>query len=137
MAPAMLAPSPCAEHGVMSALTTVVVRAEGARTVVAVGGEADLFNRPALSQALSTVIASHDGDVVVDLAETAFIDTAIVRALADAHRMLGLQGRTVTFRSPSRLAARLLDLFGLTDLIESAGVLSGPSRERSQLCTSD
>ncbi len=83
------------------------------------------------------MIAARLGDVVIDLTDTDFIDTAISRTLADAQQMLDLQGRRVTFRSPSRLAARLLDLFGLSPLIESAGVLSGPSRERSPLCTSE
>lgn len=136
MALAMLFSSPCAEHDVLSALTTVVLRAEGTRTIVVIGGEADLSTRPAVSDALSRVIATHLGDVVIDLSATSFVDTAIVRALADAQQMLYRQGRQVTFRSPSRLAARLLDLFGLTELIETAGVLGGSSRERSQVCTS-
>ena len=67
---------------------------------------------------LSKVIALSTGDVVMDLTEATFIDTAIVRALAGAQQLLDRQERKLTFRSPSRLATRVLHLFGLTDLIE-------------------
>jgi hypothetical protein len=45
----------------------------------------------------------------------------IVRVLTMAQQMLDRQGRTLSFRSPSRLATRMLDLFGLTELIEASG----------------
>jgi anti-sigma B factor antagonist len=103
---------------VPSALTTIV-RAEGTRTVVVLQGEADFSTRPVLSDALSRAIALGAGDVVIDLAEASFIDTASVRALALSRELLDRDGRRVTFRSPSRLAARVLGLFGLTELIEA------------------
>ena len=82
MALAMLAPSPCAEHGDLSAPTTVVLRAEGTRTIVVLLGEADISSRPVVSDALSRMIATGQGDVVIDLSDTDFMDTAIGRALA-------------------------------------------------------
>lgn len=39
-------------------------------------------------------------EVVVDLAETALIDTAILRILATGQQLLDRQGRIVTVRSP-------------------------------------
>jgi anti-anti-sigma factor len=108
--------------GVSSDFTVRIVRAEGMRTVVVLGGEADFSIRPDLSDALARLIAMGTGDVVIDLAELEFIDTAIVRALAMGQRLLGRRGRRLTFRSPSRLAARVLDSFGLTDLIEAGAV---------------
>jgi anti-anti-sigma regulatory factor len=68
---------------------------------------------------LSRVIASQSGDVVIDMAEAEFIDTATVRVLAVGQQLLADRGRRLTFRSPSRLTARVLHLFGLTDLIEA------------------
>ena len=59
------------------------------------------------------------GNVVIDLAETEFIDTATVRVFAVAQQLLDRHDRKLTLRSPSRLAARMLYLFGLTDLIEA------------------
>ena len=104
-------------------LTTEVVHTKGARAVVVLRGEADVSSRAVLCEVLSRVIASGAGDVVVDLAEVTFIDTAGVRALATAQQLLDRGGRRLTFRSPSRLALRVLDVFGLTDLVDAPEVL--------------
>jgi anti-anti-sigma factor len=114
----VLRPSARTARSFRLALTTPVVHAEGKRTVVVLRGEADVSTRPVLCDVLSRVIALGAGDVVIDLAEVEFIDTATVRALAVGQQSLDGQGRKLTFRSPSRLAARMLDLFGLADLIE-------------------
>ena len=97
---------------------TPVVRAEDDRTVVVVRGEADVATRPALSDVLSEVIDWRVGNVVIDLAEVAFIDTATIRSLAMARELLQRRGPVLTFRSPSRLADTMIQLFGLTGLIE-------------------
>ena len=97
---------------------TTSVRHEGATTVVVLRGEADTSTTTVLSDALSRLIATPGGDVVIDLSETEFIDTATVHTFAVAVKLFGDRGRTLTFRSPSRLAARVLDLFGLSQSIE-------------------
>ena len=119
MALALRLPSARPGCGRRSALATPVVRVEGTRTVVALRGEADFSTRPFMSDVLSRVIALRAGDVVIDLAEVKFIDTATVRVLAVGQQLLDRRGRKLTFRSPSRLAARVLHSFGLTDLIEA------------------
>jgi anti-anti-sigma factor len=101
------------------ALMAPTVRTEGTRTIVVLRGEADYSTRPGLADVLSRVIALRAGDVVIDLAEAEFIDTATARALADCRQLLNRRDRKLTFRSPSRLSARLLHLFGLTELIEA------------------
>ena len=94
---------------------------EGPATVVALRGEADLATLPVLKEMLDRVIRAHDGPVVVELAETRFIDSGTVRALSHANRTLGERGRRLTIRSPSRTAVRVLELFGLSDLITPGG----------------
>jgi anti-anti-sigma factor len=96
-----------------------VVHLEGACNVVVLAGEADVSTRPALCEVLCAVVALPGGDVVIDMSQSTFIDSATVRALATAYEVLDGQGRKLTFRSPSRLAVRVLDMFGLTDLIET------------------
>lgn len=93
---------------------------EGASTVVAFRGEADLFTLPVLVDALTRSIADSDGLVVIDLAEIAFIDTGGIRALARAAAFLSDRGRELTVRSPPRIAARILTLLELSHLIEPA-----------------
>ena len=97
---------------------TTTVRHEGATTVVVVRGEADSSTTAVLSDALSRLIATPGGEVVIDLYEAELIDTAPVRTFAVAVQLFSDHGRKLTFRSPSRLAARVLDLFGLSQSIE-------------------
>jgi anti-anti-sigma factor len=111
-------PSADTTPGVGCAAPIADTHAEGTRTIVALHGDVDITKRLSLSAVLCRVIDSNRGDVIIDLGNATFIDTAIVRTLATAQHSLDRQGRRLTFRSPSRLAARLLELFGLTDLTE-------------------
>ena len=95
------------------------VHAEGSRCVIALRGEVDISTRRDLCDVLCRVTADGTADVVIDLAEVTFIDTAIVRALATARQLLHRQDRILTLRSPPRLAIRVLNVFGMTDLIET------------------
>lgn len=100
---------------------------EGTVTVVALRGEADSATIHVVVEALSGVIADRAGDVVVDLAQTEFIDTAALRSILGARETLGGSGRRLTLRSPSRIAGRLLGVFGLGHLV--APPLSTQRRE--------
>ena len=113
-------PADTAQGGFRCAVASPILHAEATRTVVTLCGEADLSTRPALADVLSRVIATGSGDVVVDLAAVTLIDTATGRSFAIGQRLLDRTGRTLTFRSPSRMAVQVLDLFGLTELIEPA-----------------
>src|ERR1700730_13020937 len=117
MAYTAFARSAPAAGGIESALSSRV-RVEGMHRVVVLRGEADFSTTSVLCGVLARVIALPDGDVVVDLAELAFIDTAAVRALAVGQRLLGRRGRGMALRSPSRLVARVLDYGGLSGLVE-------------------
>ena len=94
------------------------VTAEGTAAVVAFRGEADAFTLPTVIDALVRVISEHDGPVVVDLAETSFIDTGTLRAFGRAALILACRDRSLTVRAPSRMALRLLAFLGLSDLIQ-------------------
>jgi len=96
----------------------VTVREEGTGTVVVLRGDVDFSAESALSEALSRVILLRSGHVAVDLAQLEFIDTAGVRVLTACRHMLERDGRSMTLRSPSSLAARILRVFALSDLVE-------------------
>lgn len=100
---------------------------DGEVTVVVLAGEADRATLHVIQEALADVIDDQDGDVVVDLAHTEFIDTAALRVVLQARGTLEGAGRHLTLRSPSRSAGRLLGVFGL-------GHLAGPplSTEREE-----
>ncbi len=97
--------SACAAPHVRSSFTTLLVRADGAGTVVDLWGEVDLSTGAA-------------GEAVIEVAGTEFVDMAIVRAVPGRQQLLAGRARQLTF-SPSRLAVRVLHLFGPTELIEA------------------
>jgi len=100
-------------------LMTAVVREEGTRTLVVFRGEADISTTCVPSGVVAWVATWRTGDVVVDLGELEFIDSSTVLVLSRGQQLLERQGRTMTFRSPSRLAALVLQVFGLADSIEA------------------
>lgn len=97
------------------------VSCDGTATIVTLRGEADVFTLPVVVAVLARVIADSYRPVIVDLADTDFMDTATARALGRAWQFLDGRGRTLALRSPSRVAARVLDLLGLSHLIEPDG----------------
>ena len=97
------------------------VSADGMATILTLVGEADLFTLPVVVDVLARVIADSDGPIIVDLANIKFINSGSARVLARASQFLDDRGRTLTVRSPSRMAGRILGLLGLSHLIESAG----------------
>lgn len=97
----------------------VSVRGDGATAVVALRGEADVAGLAVLVEAFARITADGAGDVVVDLSQVEFMDTATVRAVMGARALLAGQGRQLTLRSPSRVAARVLAVFGLSHLVGS------------------
>jgi anti-anti-sigma factor len=102
----------------LSAALVTSVSADDMGTVVTLRGEADLFTLPLVVDVLAGAIAEHDGAITVDLADTDFIDVGNARTLARAWQFLDDHGRTLTLRSPSRAAARVLGLLGLSPLVE-------------------
>lgn len=95
----------------------ISVSAEGAATVIALRGEADIATLPQVMAALDLVIDDREGDVIVDMAENEFIDTATLRAVLRAKEVLDGRGRRLTFRSPSRTASRLLAICEVSHLV--------------------
>jgi anti-anti-sigma factor len=107
-----------AQPTVDAAALVASVSADGTAAVITLRGEADVFTLPVVIDALVRVIADSDGPVIVDLAQTEFIDTCTVRALARASLDLDRRGRTLTLRRPSKIALRVLMLLGHSHLIE-------------------
>jgi anti-anti-sigma regulatory factor len=108
-----------AQHTRTTSRLVVSLSVEEDATVIALQGDADLTALPTLVDMIAGVVADHEGPIVVDLAETASIDTACVRAVGLVAVWLADTGRCMTVRSPSRLAVMLLATLGLSGLIES------------------
>jgi anti-anti-sigma factor len=95
---------------------------QAAHTLVALRGELDAAALSTLVETFDDAIAQDNSDVVVDLAEVEFIGAAWIGTLVRSHADLRAQDREFTVRAPSRVVHRLLDLCGLSYLIESIEV---------------
>lgn len=97
-----------------------VAAVETAPTVVALRGEFDAAALNSLFESFDDALTHDDSDVVVDLAQVDFIGATWIGTLVRSRAWLHAQDRELTVRSPSRVVHRLLDLCGLSYLIESS-----------------
>ena len=89
------------------------------QNVVWLVGEHDFATVSDLADTLASASSAHGGDLIVDLSGVTFISAATVGLLVTHWSSLRRQSRTLTLRSPSKFTRRVLDLCGLTRLIES------------------
>ncbi len=88
------------------------------RAVVHVTGEVDLETAGDLKSRLLALAGDGAQYITVDLANTDFIDSTGLHALVVALRMLREQGGDLVLQSPSRNAARVLELSGLSTVVK-------------------
>ena len=86
--------------------------------VVWLRGEHDLSTVAELSEAMARAIAVDGADVVVDMSEVEFMGAATVGVLCEAWALLRSQSRSLTVRSPSSSARRVLELVGDMHLLD-------------------
>jgi anti-sigma B factor antagonist len=99
-------------------LAALSVSREGDRTVIWLDGEHDIATLLPLQDTLANAISADGADVVVDLSGVTFIDATTIGELIRGRNTLRHQSRSLALRSPSRQAGRLLELCGLTDLVD-------------------
>ncbi len=99
----------------------VTIAEEDGSTVLSVCGEVDLATGPLLWERISTVIADGSTNLVLDLAEMPFIDSTGLSVLVMTMRKLQDVGGELVLRSPCRMAVRLFQLTGLSQLLEIEG----------------
>jgi anti-sigma B factor antagonist len=97
-------------------------------TIIEVAGELDVLTASKLGAAIDHVVRRHDGEVILDLRETSFVDSAGLHVLLTAQRRLSRQQRALTVvcdpgpveRAIAR--ARLLDALGVVSFLEHGAV---------------
>ena len=72
----------------------------------------------ALCMTMARAIAFDDTDLVIDLSEVTFMDAATVEVMIRAESFLRDRSRSLTLRSPSTHARRVLGAGGLTGLVD-------------------
>lgn len=96
----------------------ISVQDDGADAIVRVTGEIDIESSPTLKSRLIELAQAGIQCVTVDMTETAFIDSTGLHALVVAVKELRTHGGKLVVRSPSKSAARLLELTGFDTLVE-------------------
>jgi len=101
------------------------------RAVVPLRGDHDLSTVPALSMELAREIALSDADLVLDLRDVQFMGASTVGVIIGAREFLRSRGRSLTLRSPSGVARRVIGVCDLEDLVER-GTSSPPVEHDEQ-----
>ena len=99
------------------ALTLNRPREDGA-TVVAVSGELDLFTTPEFEEQLLALTDDVPDALVVDLTESAFVDSSAGRALLHAAQRLRDRGARLVVVNQDPEVARVLEVMGLDEFLE-------------------
>jgi anti-anti-sigma factor len=82
-------------------------------TVVALSGELDVASSQGLSEELINLIDGGTTELVIDLAQLAFIDSTGLSAILQANKKLDGKGQLV-LREPTPLVRQVLEVTGLT-----------------------
>lgn len=88
------------------------VSQKGTATLVALSGELDVASSPGLSDELVELIDAGATELVIDLANLAFIDSTGLSAILRANRKLE-KGHLV-LREPTPMVRQVLEITGLT-----------------------
>jgi anti-anti-sigma factor len=88
-------------------------------TVIRLAGEHDMSSVEDLSKAITSVVDAGRSDLTFDLSSVDFMDSTVILELLRARTRLGADGRTARVRDPSPAARYVLDLAGLTHLVET------------------
>ena len=87
-------------------------------TVASLHGEHDLSSVLALCEMLAEAIADGGADLILDLSAVEFLDASTMRVITAADEFLRARSRSLVLRAPSRCARRVIDLCGLSGLVE-------------------
>ena len=83
------------------------------QAVVWLCGEEDIATVAVLADRLARAVSAGDADLIVDLSGVTFLSTATIDELFRVKDILARQNRSLSLRSPSRPARRVLEVCGL------------------------
>lgn len=98
-------------------------------TVAAIGGvpravwllgEHDMSTDSELAATIARAISLDDDDLVLDLSMVEFIGASTISVIVAGSQFLRARSRSLTIRSPSGPARRVLDLCGLSSLLDAS-----------------
>lgn len=93
----------------------ISTRRDAHETVVTVAGELDILTVPKLASILDDVVRRHQGDLVMDLTRTGFIDSIGLHALLSVQRRLADRSRRLTVICNNGAVRHSIELARLTE----------------------
>ena len=90
-------------------------RHDAGRVLVALSGELDVSSAPELERCLSELEAESHSDVVLDLSELSFVDSAGISVLVKAKHQAEAKGRQLVLRGPPPQVQRIFAVIGISD----------------------
>ncbi|HET9730630.1 MAG TPA: STAS domain-containing protein [Acidimicrobiia bacterium] len=84
-----------------------------ARSSIAQRGDLDAASAPTLSNVINDLLAANVDEIVLDMSDNWFCDSAGLRVILDAHEQLTRRGGRLVLRSPTEPVMRLLEVTGL------------------------
>jgi anti-sigma B factor antagonist len=96
----------------------VSVERDDTHATVRVTGEIDMESSPALRSEIVDLAQAGVRQIILDLADTAFIDSTGLHALVTAVTALRVNGGELVVRSPSKSASRLLQITGFDTVVQ-------------------
>lgn len=88
----------------------------GGHAVVALSGELDLLEAPAVTSHLIAAVAAHGPSIIVDLAGLEFIDSCGLGVLLRGLRWTRECGGDLSLAAPQHRVSRILEITGLIDV---------------------
>ena len=86
--------------------------------VFVLSGEIDAHTAPSFAARFDPLPAGADAAVILDMAEVTFMDSSGLRVLIELNRRASESGLAMIVRAPSRAVARIIEISGLSDIIE-------------------
>ena len=96
-------------------LTLATSEVEGA-TIIAVGGEIDVYTAPKLREEIHRRLDQGDTRIVVDLTNVAYMDSSGLGVLIGALKRAREENGDLIVASPNPRIARILDVTGLSKI---------------------
>ena len=98
---------------------SVTSRQEGARTVIAVGGEIDVYTAPSLRERLNELVAAGHYDLIVDMEKVEFLDSTGLGVLVGGLKRVRAHDGSLDLVCRQE---RILKIFRITGLTKVFGI---------------
>jgi anti-anti-sigma factor len=105
----------------------LALRYSGREVVVEPVGEVDVLTGPALGGLLGALIDEGQTEIVLDLANVDFMGAAGLGVIAVMSSRLRSSGRSFSIRSPSPMIRKVLDISGMTGLMDHEASKTAPA----------